>query len=78
MNQVVLVVPRESLLAYLLGQRRLANVPPDARLISWWIRTRADGSESLALRLEHPSFPPIERSRLPFMRAKFRQSTHGD
>lgn len=74
---IILLVPRESVFAYLTGQRVLSNVPADATLRSMWIDLRSSGfygRHYLALRMEHPSFKPIRRTlRIPFVKARFRK-----
>lgn len=69
-------LPRESLLAYLTGQRVLVNVPLDARLVSVWMEINAYGGietgARMVLKLEHPSFPAVKPgTRIPRMLARF-------
>lgn len=75
---IILLVPQASIMEYLTGKRALSNVPEGACVRSMWIDrwawVAAGPNMILAMRLEHPSFPPVQPGRrLPRIRARFRR-----
>ena len=77
-RQIIVTIPQASLVEYLVGQRVLINVPPDAKLIGAWSDSRyvdgVEGSRVLRLRVEHDSFAGVEAGRkIPRLRAIYRR-----
>ncbi len=76
-HRIRMAIPEGAILAHLVGERRLTNLPRDARIVSMHVDAEwFDGTElnrRLALVLEHPSFPPtIAGHRIPRRRAQYR------
>lgn len=71
-------ISQAALVEFVTGQKRVSNIPHDARVVSAWFDLAAPPREGLMLvmKLEHVSFPAVEPGRrLPNRRAKFRKST---